>query len=78
MKTIITKANHDYWYKIKAFNTMEDIQRFIKECKHEILIEKNPYTSNEDFRFWDGMKPDDIPTIKDCPLHITIYNGYIE
>ena len=57
---------------------MEDIQRFIKECKHAIIIEKNPYISDEDFEFWDGMKPDDIPIIKECPLHITIYNDYIE
>lgn len=78
MTVLVTKANSDYWYKIRVFNTMEDIQRFIKECRHRIIIERNPYTDDEDFEFWDGMKAEDIPTIKQCPLHITIYNGYVE
>ena len=78
MTVLVTKANSDYWYKVRIFNTMEDIQRFIKECRHRIIIERNPYTDDEDFEFWDGMKAEDIPTIKQCPLHITIYNGYVE
>lgn len=78
MTVLVTKANSDYWYKVRVFNTMEDIQRFIKECRHRIIIERNPYTDDEDFEFWDGMKAEDIPTIKQCPLHITIYNGYVE
>ena len=78
MTVLVTKANSDFWYKVRVFNTMEDIQRFIKECRHRIIIERNPYTDDEDFEFWDGMKAEDIPTIKQCPLHITIYNGYVE
>jgi len=78
MKVLVTKANSDYWYKVRVFNTMEDIQRFIKECRCGIIIEKNTYTNDEDFEFWDGMKAEDIPTIKRCPLHIIIYNGYVE
>lgn len=78
MTVLVTKANSDYWYKVRVFNTMEDIQRFIKECRHRIIIERNTYTDDEDFEFWDGMKAEDIPTIKQCPLHITIYNGYVE
>lgn len=78
MTVLVTKANNDYWYKIRVFNTMEDIQRFIKECKHAIIIEKNAYTDDEIFDFWDGMKTEDIPIIKECPLHITIYNDYVE
>ena len=78
MTVLVTKANSDYWYRIKVINTMEDIQRFIKECKHSIIIEKNSYTDDAIFDFWDGMKVEDIPIIKECPLHITIYNGYVE
>jgi len=78
MTVLVTKANSDFWYKVRVFNTMEDIQRFIKECRHRIIIERNPYTDDEDFEFWDGMKAEDVPTIKQCPLHITIYNGYVE
>ena len=78
MTVLVTKANSDYWYKVRVFNMMEDIQRFIKECRCGIIIERNTYTDDEDFEFWDGMKAEDIPTIKQCPLHITIYNDYIE
>jgi len=78
MTVLVTKANSDYWYKIRVFTTMEDIQRFIKECRHSIIIEKNIFTDDEYFEFWEGMKAEDIPIIKECPLHITIYNDYIE
>ena len=78
MKVFVTKADSDYWYEIKAFNTMEDVQQFIEECQCGIIIEKNDYTNDVFFEFWDGMKAEDIPTIKQCPLHITIYNDYVE
>ena len=78
MKVLVTKANNDYWYKIKSFNTMKDIQRFIKECHCGIIIERNPYTDDDIFEFWDGMKTEDIPIIKQCSLHIIIYNSYVE
>lgn len=78
MTVIVTKASSDYWYRIRVLNTMEDVQRFIKECQHRIVIENNPYTDDEIFKYWDGMKAEDIPIIKGCPLHITIYNDYIE
>ena len=78
MKVLVTKANSDYWYKIKSFDTMEDIQQFIKECRCGIIIKRNEYTDDNIFEFWDGMKAKDIPIIKECPLHITIYNDYVE
>ena len=78
MTVLVTKANDDYWYEVRVFNTMEDIQRFIEECQYGIIIEGNFYTNDEDFEFWYGMKAEDIPTIKQCPLHITIYNDYVE
>lgn len=78
MTVLVTKASSDYWYKIRVFNTMEDIQRFIKERQCGIIIETNEYTDDEIFKFWDGMKAKDIPTIKQCPLHITIYDDYVE
>lgn len=78
MTVLVTKANSDYWYKIKAFNTMEDIQDFINRCKHSIIIKKNIFTKDRMFKYWDGMKKEDISTIKNCPLHIIIYNDYVE
>ena len=78
MTVLVTKASSDYWYKIRVFKTMEDIQRFIKECRCGIIIETNEYTNDEIFKFWNGMKAEDIPTIKQCPLHITIYDDYVE
>ena len=78
MNVLVTKANSDYWYKIKVFNTIEDIQNFIEECHHGIIIEKNPYTYDHIFDYWDNMKTEDIPIIKKCSLNFTIYNGYIE
>ena len=78
MTVFITKASSDFWYKIKVFNTIEDIQRFIKRCRSGIIIGENPYTDDEIFEFWDNMKTEDIPIIKQCPLHITIYDDYIE
>lgn len=78
MPVFITKASDDYWYEIKVLNTIEDIQRFIENCGHELIIYKNVYTNDELFEFWDGMKAEDIPIIKQCSLHITIYNDYVE
>lgn len=78
MTVLITKASSDYWYSIRVFSTMEDIQRFIKECRNEIIISSNIYTDDGFFKYWDGMKAEDIPVIKECPLHITIYDDYIE
>lgn len=78
MKVLVTKANSDYWYKIRVFNTIEDIQRFIKECRHPIVIEKNTYTDDVIFDYWEGMKAEDIPIIKECPLNIIIYNSWLE
>jgi hypothetical protein len=78
MTVLVTKANSDFWYKIKEFNTIEDIQHFIEKCRCGIIIEKNTYTDDEIFEFWDGMKAEDIPAIKCCSLHIIIYNSYVE
>lgn len=78
MKAFVTKANSDYWYEIKEFNTMKDIQQFIKDCQCGVIIEENDYTCDILFEFWEGMKTEDIPIIKACPLHIIIYNDYVE
>lgn len=79
MKVLVTKASSNYWYDIRVFNTMEDIQRFIRECDDdEIIIKNNIYRKDEMFKFWDGMKTEYIPIIKRCPLHIRIYDDYIE
>lgn len=78
MKVLVTKASEDYWYKIKEFNTMEDIQKFIKKCGCEIIIGKNSYTYDSEFEFWKGMRAKDIPIIKKCSLHVIIYDSYVE
>ena len=78
MKVLVTKANSDYWYKIRVINTMEDLQRFIKECKHDVVIGENTYTNDDIFDYWEGMKAEDIPIIKECSLHLIIYNSWLE
>lgn len=77
MKILVTEANSDYWYKIRVINTMEDLQRFIKECRHAVVIEKNTYTDDV-LNHWKGMKAEDMPVVKECPLHLTIYNSWLE
>ncbi len=77
MKVLVTKANSDYWYKIRVIDTMEDLQRFIKECRHAVVIGKNTYSDNV-LNHWEGMKAEDIPVVKECPLHLVIYNSYLE
>lgn len=77
MKVLVTKANSDYWYKIRVITTMEDLQRFIKECKHPVVIEKNTFTDAV-FDYWEGMKAEDVSVAKECPLHLIIYNDYLE
>lgn len=78
MMVFITKASRSYWYEIRMFNGMEDIQQFIQECHCGIIIEENDYLNDEDFDFWKDMKAKDIPIIKKCPLHIMIYDDYVE
>lgn len=77
MKILVTKASSDYWYRIRVINTMEDLQRFIKECKYSVVIEENTYT-DDILDYWEGMKAEDRPVVKECPLHLTIYNDYLE
>lgn len=78
MMVLVTKASDDYWYEVKVFNSMEDIQQFIEENECRIIIKRNQYIVDEMFEFWHGMKTEDIPTIKKCSLHITIYDYYVE
>jgi len=78
MKVFVTKADSDFWYDIKTFDTMEDLQKFIKKCHHSVVVGINRYTEIEDFKFWDGMKKKDMPIIIECPLHVTIYNDYMD
>ena len=55
MTVLVTKANSDYWYKIRVFNTIEDIQRFIEKCHCGIIIEKNSYTNDRIFKLLSGL-----------------------
>lgn len=76
MKVFVTKASSDYWYQIKVFDTLKDIQKFIKKWDYSIVIETNPYIYEGMFNYWKGMNESDIPVIKDCPLHILIRDDY--
>lgn len=74
MPLLITKASDDYWYKIDYINTIDAL---IKKYD-DVIIERNTYTTKEDFDFWDGMKAKDIPTIMKCKYHVIIYDSYVE
>lgn len=74
MPLLITKASDDYWYKIDYINTIDAL---IKKYD-SVIIERNTYTTKEDFDFWDGMKAKDIPTIMKCKYHVIIYDSYVE
>lgn len=79
MMVFVTKASKLYWYEIRKFDTMEDIQQFIEECHNGIIIEKNDvYNDDGVLSLWDGMKAEDIPIIKQCSLRIMIYDDYVE
>lgn len=81
MLVLVTKASDDEWYEILNFDTMEDVQRFVEKCRRAIVVKKNHYSliSDDDIvRFWNGLNVKDVPTIKQCPLHIMIYDDYIE
>ena len=77
MKAFIMKADNDYWYEIKSFNSMKDVYNLMEEYDCGIIVEKNYLTSDDDFDFWEGMKAEDIPVIKACPLLITLCNHYV-
>lgn len=78
MTVLVTKASSDYWYQIRVMNTLEDMERFISQCKYNIIVKPNIYTFNDIFKYWEGMRKEDIPIIKNSPLHIEIYDDYIE
>ena len=73
MKILITKANSDYWYKIKEIKTLNDLFSIYPH----LVIEPNLYTKN-DIKYWDGFRKEDIPKLKEIKIHIIIYNDYIE
>ena len=77
MLAIITKANDDYWYKLKEINTIEELFNIYNST----IVEKNEYKNWKDYEFldfWDGIKKEDIPLIKKAECHITIYNDFVE
>ena len=77
MLAIITKANDDYWYKLKEINTIEELFNIYNST----IVEKNEYKNWKDYEFldfWDGIKKEDIPLIRKAECHITIYNDFVE
>lgn len=79
MKYLITKASSDYWYRIKEFNTLEDLMNFIhNECEDAVVIQKH-YLSKGCFEYWEGMKKEDEDVIlNNIKYQIVIYDDYIE
>lgn len=75
MNFLVTKASDDYWYKICQYNNIEEIYQ---DLKCSFIVDENFHTSEEDFKFWNNMKKEDIPKIMNCFFHITIYDSYIE
>lgn len=73
MLVLITKASDDYWYQFRNINTLEEALKIAPR----IIVEKNYYTEDE-VKFWDGFKKEDIPKLKQVKINITIYDDYVE
>lgn len=73
MLVLITKASDDYWYEFKTVNTLEEVLQLAPR----VVIEKNLYTEDE-VKFWEGFKKEDIPKLKKAKINIMIYDDWIE
>lgn len=73
MLVLITKASDDYWYEFKNVNTLEEVLKIAPR----VIIERNLYTEDE-VKFWEGFKKEDISKLKQAKINITIYDDWIE
>lgn len=73
MLVFITKASDVSWYEFKTVNTLEEVLQLAPR----VVIEKNLYTEDE-VKFWEGFKKEDIPKLKQAKINIMIYDDWIE
>jgi hypothetical protein len=68
MKFVITRTSSDKSYEsIKNFETIDQLMKFRKQVKHDLVITSNFF-----------YKENDIPEISDIPYEIEIYDDYRE
>ena len=68
MKFVITRTSSDKSYEsIKNFETIDQLMKFRKQVKHDLVITNNFF-----------YKENDIPEISDIPYEIEIYDDYRE
>ena len=72
MKVFIIKEDDYYWYEIREFATLEAVYAFMLSHDKRLLLERNPWKSEKDFKYWTNMKSEDIPVITQIPLQIVI------
>lgn len=65
MKVVITKANSDTYEKYVEMNTMDELERFIKRVKHDVIVSIDPQVYEEAFN-------------EEAVLRLNIYNDYVE
>ena len=65
MKVVITKANSDTYEKYVEMNTMDELERFIKRVKHDVIVSIDPQVYEEMFN-------------EEAVLRLNIYNDYVE
>lgn len=73
MLAIIQKASDDYWYEFRVINTIEDL---LKIYPHTI-VQPNLHDEDE-IKYWDNFKKEDIPKLKEAKVEVIIYDDYIE
>ena len=79
MNFLVTKANHDYWFKIESYNTLEELLESMKKRRHSYIIQKNPHTNIKNMvDFWEGVDKNTAEKIAKLKYHIIIYNSYVE
>lgn len=76
MKILFTKASDDYWYRIIDCVTIDALYRNSKG--YGVILNKNRYTNDNIFKYWNGMKKEDAEIIKTIEYHATIYDDYVE
>lgn len=81
MKVIMTKANSDYWVRVKNFDSMEDLIKEQKKWGVSLILEKN-YAYKEKpediLEWWDDIDINMATEISASEYKIIIYNDYIE
>lgn len=81
MTILVKKANNDFWYKIKEFNTLEDLMHYKDYCRHDIILSKNflyGKSIEKIMLYNEKITLEDAKIISEIQYKICIYNSYIE